>query len=709
MPFVEGKLLACFCPLVNLDLFKKGHYHISCRVSESPANVDVHPDGIKDYFGGGRSGLSEYCFPGACMLNDRFLTQTVFIEFTSQSFIFCEYFMFKISFPITTDYNDIYVPCQISLTLDLMYSGAEDLPGEPGKFEKVSTRTVSLNIDWRKGLHDHTPVLFDYAHMAAMGVTVHASLYNISQNMYIPPSNVLAEKKLQTNSKWSFQHPSSHIGYRELLFGEQLPGNRSKGGENTYLIPNKLIERARHAHKMVTDVLINARDNLRTGFIQMTGDVRSGPAISAELLEDVTTIEEIEMECRVHLEALGTQLQAMWEWFCHSVVVHPGMMSHLATQSHSKRLEIHHKAFIDPSNELVTPTLDYTTLNTIETLATAARNKLLSRPLMYSVENSDNSTSASVILVEQCPWEVRFPVALDPASVKRFQTQLSPYLINSFPSRPRMQRSRAVHLVICVHGLQGNQFDLRLYKSYLELSLPYHKLDFLMSQANQFDTFVKFTIQTDRLEREVLDKINSMTAPPNRISFLAHSLGGVVVRSLITRRSMMDHVHKLHLLLSICGPHLGTQHQTGVISAGMWLVRKWYNSDSLLQLSLKDTPNPRDSFLYHLSEAHTFDCFKHVVLLTSLQDKYVPHKSARVYPGNEDGTVIGKVCEEMAANIMYLMEQAGVNLVRATVHHALTVTADSLIGRAAHVAMLDNEQFVEKFVLCHLAQYFLDT
>ena len=84
MPYVEGRLLVCLCPLVNLDLFKKGHYHISCRVSESPGHVDVTPVGIKDFFGGERSGLSDYCYPGSCMLDDRFLTQTVLIEYASQ-------------------------------------------------------------------------------------------------------------------------------------------------------------------------------------------------------------------------------------------------------------------------------------------------------------------------------------------------------------------------------------------------------------------------------------------------------------------------------------------------------------------------------------------------------------------------------------------------------------------------------------------------
>ena len=42
-----------------------------------------------------------------------------------------------------------------------------------------------------------------------------------------------------------------------------------------------------------------------------------------------------------------------------------------------------------------------------------------------------------------------------------------------------------VHLIICVHGLDGNRADLRLLRTYLELGLPGEKLDFLMSESNQ--------------------------------------------------------------------------------------------------------------------------------------------------------------------------------------------------------------------------------
>ena len=42
-----------------------------------------------------------------------------------------------------------------------------------------------------------------------------------------------------------------------------------------------------------------------------------------------------------------------------------------------------------------------------------------------------------------------------------------------------------VHLVICVHGLDGNRADLRLLKTYIELGLPGERFDFLMSESNQ--------------------------------------------------------------------------------------------------------------------------------------------------------------------------------------------------------------------------------
>lgn len=49
----------------------------------------------------------------------------------------------------------------------------------------------------------------------------------------------------------------------------------------------------------------------------------------------------------------------------------------------------------------------------------------------------------------------------------------------------RMFSPEGVHLIVCVHGLDGSAGDLRLVRAYLELGLPGANLEFLMSERNQ--------------------------------------------------------------------------------------------------------------------------------------------------------------------------------------------------------------------------------
>lgn len=49
----------------------------------------------------------------------------------------------------------------------------------------------------------------------------------------------------------------------------------------------------------------------------------------------------------------------------------------------------------------------------------------------------------------------------------------------------RIFSPEGLHLIVCVHGLDGNSADLRLVKTYIELGLPGANLEFLMSERNQ--------------------------------------------------------------------------------------------------------------------------------------------------------------------------------------------------------------------------------
>ena len=44
--------------------------------------------------------------------------------------------------------------------------------------------------------------------------------------------------------------------------------------------------------------------------------------------------------------------------------------------------------------------------------------------------------------------------------------------------------------------------------------------------------------------------------------------------------------------------------------------------------------------------------------------------------------------------------------VRYDIHHALPNNTNSLIGRAAHIAVLDSELFIEKFLVIAVLKYF---
>uniref|UniRef100_A0A8C3YQ98 Family with sequence similarity 135 member B n=1 Tax=Catagonus wagneri TaxID=51154 RepID=A0A8C3YQ98_9CETA len=229
-----------------------------------------------------------------------------------------------------------------------------------------------------------------------------------------------------------------------------------------------------------------------------------------------------------------------------------------------------------------------------------------------------------------------------------------------------------IHLVVCVHGLDGNSADLRLVKTFIELGLPGGKLDFLMSEKNQTDTFADFDTMTDRLLDEIIQHIQLYNLSIARISFIGHSLGNIIIRSVLTRPRFRYYLNKLHTFLSLSGPHLGTLYNNStLVSTGLWLMQKLKKSGSLLQLTFRDNADLRKCFLYQLSQK------------------------------------TGPVYAEMIDNLLRpLVDAKDCTLIRHNVFHALPNTANTLIGRAAHIAVLDSELFLEKFFLVAGLNYF---
>ncbi|KAG2464785.1 protein FAM135B [Polypterus senegalus] len=278
------------------------------------------------------------------------------------------------------------------------------------------------------------------------------------------------------------------------------------------------------------------------------------------------------------------------------------------------------------------------------------------------------------------------------------------------PDEEEENFEEGIHLVVCVHGLDGNSADLRLVKTFIELGLPASKLDFLMSERNQTDTFADFDTMTDRLLDEIIQHIQLYNLTIQRISFIGHSLGNIIIRSVLTRPRFRYYLNKLHTFLSLSGPHLGTLYNnSALVSTGLWLMQKLKKSGSLLQLTFRDNTDPRKTFLYLLSQKPGLQYFKNVVLVASPQDRYVPFHSARIEmcrTALKDRST-GPVYAEMINNLLQpVIEAKECTLIRQNVFHALPNTANTLIGRAAHIAVLDSELFLEKFFLVTGLNYF---
>ncbi|XP_023689486.1 protein FAM135A isoform X2 [Paramormyrops kingsleyae] len=279
-----------------------------------------------------------------------------------------------------------------------------------------------------------------------------------------------------------------------------------------------------------------------------------------------------------------------------------------------------------------------------------------------------------------------------------------------FSTEEEASSEEGIHLIVCVHGLDGNSADLRLVKTYLELGLPGARIDFLMSERNQNDTFVDFDSMTDRLLDEIIQYIQIYNLTVARISFVGHSLGNLIVRSVLTRPRFKCYLNKLHTFLSLSGPHLGTLYNSSaLVNTGLWFMQKWKKSGSLLQLTCRDHSDPRQTFLYKLSQKAGLQYFRNVVLVGSLQDRYVPYHSARIemckiaLKDKQSGPVYTEMIENL---LLPVLQNKDCNLVRYDVTHALPNTANSLIGRAAHIAVLDSEIFLEKFFLVAGLKYF---
>lgn len=258
-----------------------------------------------------------------------------------------------------------------------------------------------------------------------------------------------------------------------------------------------------------------------------------------------------------------------------------------------------------------------------------------------------------------------------------------------------------LHLFVLVHGFQGNSYDMRLMQNTISLRCPGAVC--LCSSANEDSTEGRIDEMGDRLADEIDRFITDWCgdATIGRVSFICHSLGGIIARAAFPK--LIHLWSKFHLFLTLSSPHLGYTCSTNrLVDAGMWVLKRWKKSDCLQQLTFSDAKQPKDSFMYKLAaeKSAALAHFNHLVLLSSYQDQYVPYESARIEISTkvENENKLGYIYGDMARAMLKNVRPEA--FTRLDIQFKISEKSlDTLIGRAAHIQFLENQLLMRMLTL----------
>ena len=230
-------------------------------------------------------------------------------------------------------------------------------------------------------------------------------------------------------------------------------------------------------------------------------------------------------------------------------------------------------------------------------------------------------------------------------------------------------------------------------------------------KANEGDSGRSLALMGARLAEGVRDFLAAkcpelLAAKPSvadvgdRLSFVAHSAGALVVRVALTSPLLAPALPRLHAFLTLSSPHLGTAFlDSTVVAGGLWALRRLGASPLIDELALADPARAVEA----LAAAPAFALFRYVVLVAAVQDAYVPaHTALAAVPSSAEGASAAADAYRAMSAALWRPVLAGTrtSVRRLTLDLRFGATSmNTAIGRAAHVSYLDNEAVIDLLLL----------
>ena len=228
-----------------------------------------------------------------------------------------------------------------------------------------------------------------------------------------------------------------------------------------------------------------------------------------------------------------------------------------------------------------------------------------------------------------------------------------------------------LHVIFILHGYGGSPDDMNKVLELLSYTYPYVKCILIHKCYSNESKSLRF--QANNVVEEMLNKLDQVQTeeqrPIGKISFIAHSIGGLVFRIAMNDQRLSRYQSLYHLFLSLNVPHLGILFGNYKTDIGARLLSLIDKSIQIDEISLKDNKDLRKTLLYELSQNNGrllfkilmlgFDRFKYFLLFSSYQDTFIPFYSERAEMSphiEQSSKEIAVVISEMVSNFWSVLK-----------------------------------------------------